>query len=224
MADISSHGGFDTVLLLGDYIDYGMRSNDIVSMLAGLDKPVLAAIWGNHEHAVVKQDYRHFSSERGVKSAMNTRAHLSSESMSWLEKACIHEGLASFELEGMKALAVHGSLTDPLWKAITPAPADQLSDYAQYDVVFSGHNHIPHAFSVFHKVDDPAMRNKKRTLFVNPGSVGQPRNHDPRAHYAIFDTDQGISLMTCDYNIAYEQSLFVGDVDDFYRDRLTQGV
>ena len=224
LADASPLEDYDGVLLLGDYIDYGMRSNEIVSMLGDLEIPVIAALWGNHEHAVLEQDYRHFSSERGVKSAKRTHEHLSAESAKWLEESCIHEGKAPFQLGNMNALAVHGSLKDPLWKAIFPASADQLIDYANFDIVFSGHSHIPHAFSVFFEVDNPSMRNKKRTMFVNPGSVGQPRNHDSRAHYAVFDEERGISLRTCDYNIEYEQSLFNDEVDDFYRARLALGV
>ena len=68
------------------------------------------------------------------------------------------------------------------------------------------------------------MRNRKRTLFINPGSVGQPRNHVPRAHYAVLDPACGVHLVSCGYDIACEQGLYDGSVDFFYRDRLAKGV
>ena len=90
--------------------------------------------------------------------------------------------------------------------------------------MLSGHSHYAHAFPVFYPAENPAYRNKKRTFFINPGSVGQPRNHDPRAQYAVLDTEKGVFLLASEYDIKYEQSLFTDDVDPFYSRRLEKGV
>lgn len=212
----------DFIALLGDFIDYGMRSDEVIKIIKNLDTPVVCNIWGNHEHAVIMRDYSRFSSPRGAVSAENTRKNLSPESIAYLENLSGKSGFWEFELANLKFLAVHGSIQDYLWKSVSPD--GKYSGYEKYDYVLSGHSHIPHVFSVFYSAENPEMRNKKRTVFINPGSVGQPRNHDPRAQYAVLDTEKGVTLACADYDIAFEQSLFDGKVDDFYRDRLSKGI
>ena len=226
--DIKTNHNPQKIALLGDFIDYGMRSNEAISMIRDLDIPVVCNIWGNHEQAIMEDDYERFSSERGRVSARNTKAHLSKESFEYLENIEGKDGWITFELEGKKFLAIHGSLTDPYWKAIFPDKGNgtdgAFEGYEAYDYVLSGHSHYAHVFEKYYPCDNPAYRNKKKVIFINPGSVGQPRNHNPNAQYAILDTVKGISLISVPYNISYEQSLFTGEVDAFYRDRLTNGV
>lgn len=218
----------DAMALLGDFIDYGMRSNEVIKKIRELEIPAICNIWGNHERAVVKEDYAHFSSERGVESAKNTRKYLSQETLDYLKSLPGIEGKQEFEWAGKKFLAVHGSLSDHYWKSIFPNQGNgidgQFAGYEEYDYVLSGHSHYPHVFPIFYKIDNPAYRNKKRTIFINPGSVGQPRNHDPRAQYAIIDSDVGISLCAVHYDVKYEQSLFTDEVNGFYRERLSNGI
>ena len=69
------------------------------------------------------------------------------------------------------------------------------------------------------------MRNKKSVLFINPGSVGQPRNHNKNAQYAVLDTSvMETALKAIPYNISDAAKLFPNGVDPFYRDRLYQGI
>ena len=69
------------------------------------------------------------------------------------------------------------------------------------------------------------MRNKKAVLFINPGSVGQPRNHNPNAQYAILDTDtRGVELKSVKYPKNEAMALYDGSIDDFYRLRLENGI
>ena len=64
----------------------------------------------------------------------------------------------------------------------------------------------------------------EKVVFINPGSVGQPRNHNPKAQYAILDTEKGVSLISVPYDVKFEQSLYNDQVDPFYSERLTNGV
>ena len=228
LKDIDKHGKPDGLALLGDFVDYGMRSNEVIQIIRNLDIPILCNIWGNHERAVVREDYAHFSSERGVVSAKNTRKHLNQDSLDYLNSLPGISGNQEFDWEGKKFLAIHGSILDPYWKAIFPNKGNgkdgEFAGYERYDYVLSGHSHYPHVFPIFYKLDNPAYRNKKRTVFINPGSVGQPRNHDPKAQYAIIDSNSGISLCAVPYDVEYEQSLFTDEVDGFYRERLKNGV
>ena len=69
------------------------------------------------------------------------------------------------------------------------------------------------------------MRNKRKFIFINPGSVGQSRNHNNRSQYCIVDfATEEISFRRIEYDIDYEMDAFDGSVDDFYRDRLRNGV
>ena len=69
------------------------------------------------------------------------------------------------------------------------------------------------------------MRNKKAVWFINPGSVGQPRNQNPCAQYAVVTLpSKRIELRAVRYDIAAEQALYPDEIDAFYRTRLTNGV
>ncbi|MBQ6132963.1 MAG: metallophosphoesterase family protein [Lachnospiraceae bacterium] len=214
----------DGIILLGDLIDYGMQSNEVVEHIKEkLTDKVICNIWGNHEHAILTDDFSHFSSQRGVDSARYTKGQLSDKARDFLEKMLIHEGEAELEIGGKRVLAVHASLEDPYWKAI--APDNVRGDYSKYDLVLSGHSHLSHFFTKFYDSDDPKRRNRHVVHFLNPGSVGQPRDHDPNAKYALIDIDTGSVLFrSVPYDIEAAMSLFDGSVDDFYRERLEFGV
>ena len=76
LKDIRDNHKEAKIALLGDLIDYGMRSNEAISIIKDIEFPLVCNIWGNHENAIMTDDYSHFSSERGVVSAKNTKKHL----------------------------------------------------------------------------------------------------------------------------------------------------
>lgn len=213
----------DGVILLGDLIDYGPDSNEVIKRISDIPKDqIIVNIWGNHENAIVEEDFGHFSTKRGELSAKYTRSQLTEASFDYL-KGMDHTGMKVFFIRGKKCLAVHGSLEDYFWKSIYAGDASEA--YKEFDYVFSGHSHIPHVYQHFYESDNQAFRNKKRTVFVNPGSVGQPRNHNPNAHFAIWDTDNGsIELLAVEYDIESEVKRFTDDVDAFYRERIRTGI
>ena len=218
------HYNVQGCILLGDLIDYGMQSNEVISYLSNsLEFMIVCNIWGNHEKAIIENDYSRFSSLRGTISAKYTASVLNEQSRVFLNTKMQQEGLCEFVLKGKKCLAVHGSLEDHYWNAVFPD--NEKGDYKKYEIVFSGHSHIPHLFSRLYCADDPYRRNKKSVLFINPGSVGQPRNHNPNAQYALIDINQlSVIFRTVPYDVNKAMSLYDGSVDDFYRIRLKTGV
>lgn len=213
----------DACILLGDMIDYGMHSNEVIQMAKTMPYPVICNIFGNHEEAIVKDVYTRFSSERGKTSAKYTKSCLTEQSLCYITNVMNNGGIFEFECEGKKCLAVHGSLEDFFWISIKPEGA--LPGYEKYDYVFSGHSHQPHFFEMYYSINDPVHRNKKKTIFINPGSVGQPRNHNPMAQFAILDIEtEEVQLCKVQYNIQSEQRDFTDMVDVFYKDRLTVGI
>ena len=219
---------FTGVILLGDCIDYGMRSNEVIERLLRLEETewkqkVLVHIWGNHEKLVVDRDLERLSSDRGRMMAQYTAKQLSAASVRYIQSRMNRNGFQEIFLCGLKTLAVHGSQEDPYWKAI--APENPHGSYEKYDIVLGGHSHYSHSFTFFYPVENPVLRDKKAVLFINPGSVGQPRNQNPCAQYAVLTLPtRRVELRAVEYDIAFEQSLFPNEIDIFYKTRLTHGV
>lgn len=226
--DDCQNEAFSGVILLGDLIDYGMRSNEIVQKLIELESDawkdkILVNIWGNHEKLVVDKDLERLSSDRGRVMAQYTARQLSSESVDYINDNMNKAGIQEFTIGTLKGLAVHGSLEDNYWKAI--GPNNLRGEYQDFDIVLGGHSHYSHCFTYFYPVEDPELRNKKAVVFINPGSVGQPRNQNPYAQYAVVSLpSKRVELRAVEYDVEYEQSLYPDEIDDFYRKRLTRGV
>ena len=102
--DIRTNVKPDHIALLGDLINYGMRSNEVISMIKDLDIPIVCNIWGNHEQSIMEDDYSHFSTERGVLSAKYTKSQLTPGSLQYLNAMEGKSGKTEFELEGKKFL------------------------------------------------------------------------------------------------------------------------
>ena len=223
MESLQDCTNLEGILFLGDLIDYGMKSNEVILEIRKIHLPVLCNIWGNHEAAIFSDQASRFSSERGRLSSAYTKSILTEDSKAYITNQMCKGGMSEFSLDGKKCLAIHGSLRDEYWKSISPK--DDLAPYQKYDYVFSGHSHRPCMFEEYYKTEDKERRNQKKTLFINPGSVGQPRNLVPMAQFAIFDTiTEECDFLKVSYDIEKEQSYFTNKVDDFYKTRLTYGI
>lgn len=212
------------IILLGDLIDYGPHSNEVIQLLMEEfpKEKVLINLWGNHENAILTETFTVFSSQRGNESAKYTASILNSKSKDYLKKL-EPSGMKEFALGRKKCLAVHGSLKNVFWTSIFPENIN--GNYRKYDYVFSGHSHCPHCFEVFYKNKDSAYRNKKRVLFLNPGSVGQPRDHNPYASYALISPEtEEVRLKRIPYDVEKEIKCFSNQVNVFYQLRLKKGI
>lgn len=216
---------FDGLVILGDSVNYGMRSNEVVDCLIALEEkyPILVNLVGNHEHSILTGDTSRFSSPRGAEALRFTDSILTQRSRRYIENLKL-EGMAVLEMHGKNVLFVHGSLQDPYWGKLNQSNTiDEL--YSSFDYVFSGHSHIPHLIEQFFSVDSPDFRNRKKTVFLNPGSVGQPRNHNPKASYLYVDLENEVfHFNTVEYDIEKEQSLFGSELNNFYAKRLKLGI
>ena len=216
--------GADKFVLLGDLINYGMRPNEVVEMTRQMDDRFVAKIWGNHEKAVMDNDTTRFATDRGRAVLHYTQKNLSQNSLDFLNDKMDKNGTCSLEIDGKSFLLVHGILGDPYWGKFTPAELCR-EEYAQFDFVLTAHSHVCHYFEVLFKADSPSTRNKKKTIFINPGSVGQPRNINPCAQFGILDTQTTeYTHVSVPYDFRSEQELYTDDVDVFYKDRLTLGI
>lgn len=223
LTDIEKRYSPDAFICLGDLIDYGMRSNEIIERIQNVGVPMLANQKGNHEKAIIDGDLSRFSSDRGRVMSTYTRNHLTDASIAYINDV-MQEPCQKLNVDGYKVLLLHGDIDDPYWGKLTPAKTlDER--YSDYDFVLSGHIHQPFKIDTFFKTDNPLMRNQKRTTFINPGSVGQPRNQNPRAQYVYLDFETGETHFNAvAYNIEDEQRLFPEEIDNFYSERLKYGI
>lgn len=213
------------IALLGDCINYGMRPNEVIAVLRTLGERynIVCNLFGNHEKALLDGDTTHFSTDRGRQVLDFTRGVLSDQSIDYLQ-SMNPSGFRELTIAGRKCLFVHGNIDDPFWGKLNVRTVDDIR-YKAYDFVISGHSHVPQLIEYFFDDDCPAFRDKKRTVFINPGSVGQPRNHNHRAQYAYVDLENEIfQFNAVEYDIAGEQSLYPDTIHSFYKERLTKGI
>lgn len=222
--DLRTIGHCDAIAILGDLVNYGPRPNEVIDMVKGVTLPVIANLWGNHEYSIFGGSLDRFATDRGRAVLKYTNTILTEESRSYLDSKMNHQGYEKSLIDNHSFLFVHGNLDDPYWGKFG---IDKMVDerFAEYDYVISGHSHIPHYVEQFFPFENKEYRNKKRTVFINPGSVGQPRNHNPFAQYGIFDTESGNYVHRAVwYDIEKEQTFFSKRIDIFYKERILLGV
>lgn len=224
IADMKQRYQPDNMILLGDVINYGIRVNEVINEIQSIEIPVVCNLAGNHERVLLDGNLNKFSTERGKQLLAYTAKILSGESWEYIRRRMNINAMQSLELGGKKLLCLHGDINDSYWGKLT---VENMKDerYSVYDYVLSGHTHIPHYVEFFFKSENPSYRNKKKTVFLNPGSVGQPRNHNPLAQYLYLDLESDtIHHNSVSYDISEEQSFFPRDLDQFYKERLTLGI
>jgi len=182
-------GTYDAVWCLGDLTGYGPDPNECIHLVRGL--PGLVCLMGNHDAAVVdKIDLNTFNKE-ARQAAQWTRKALSPENLEYL--ASLPEKL---EIHGVTI--AHGSPRNPIWEYLldTYTAAINFTTF-ETDYAFVGHTHIPICY-LLNEDDRMEWRimkeNEELNLncrgILNPGSVGQPRDRDRRAAYAIFQPEE----------------------------------
>jgi diadenosine tetraphosphatase ApaH/serine/threonine PP2A family protein phosphatase len=224
LEDACEHGGFGHVWCLGDVVGYGPDPSACIGLLRTLD-PV--CVCGNHDLAAVgKIDIGDFNSE-AARANRWTSGRLSEDDRDFLLD--LPEVLVQDEFT-----LVHGSPRLPIWEYIAHAftASDNFECFeTRYCLV--GHTHVPFVFEQEGiAVNEGYMGNGDilklggGRLIINPGGVGQPRDRDPRASYAIYDSDENVlSHYRVDYDIEATQARMEKEgLPEFLIARLARGV
>jgi predicted phosphodiesterase len=205
---IAHAGPFDRVWCLGDVVGYGPEPNACIEKLRSFDLLCLA---GNHDWAVLdKLDLEEFNPD-ARRAAIWTREQLSVRNLDWLHALPerVPTQLGKFTL-------IHGSPRYPIWEyVLTPAVARLNFDHFDTPICLVGHTHVPVVYRYFanerRATAEPLIENAPLAIangrmMINPGSVGQPRDGDPRSAYAMLDTDaQTLTPYRVEYDIAATQ-------------------
>ncbi|MCB8920778.1 MAG: metallophosphoesterase family protein [Ardenticatenaceae bacterium] len=183
-----SKGLWEKIWFLGDLIGYGPDPNECTSLLREFDHIALS---GNHDWAVLdKLDTSSFNAE--AKSAITwTRDTITPETRAYLDSLPSKLVLGQFTL-------AHASPRQPVWEYILD-PYTAAINFEFFDTPYClvGHTHVPIWFeeTAVHSVIPYVPNYGKPTnlpenrVIINPGSIGQPRDSDHRAAYALLDTD-----------------------------------
>jgi len=188
-AVLADAGEYDKVWCLGDVVGYGPHPNECIERLRQLDHVCVA---GNHDWAAIgRLDLENFNVD-AKRACLWTQEALTPENRRYLED--LPERL---EFPQLKFTLVHGSPRHPIWEYIL-SPFIATVNFEHFDTQFClvGHTHIPAIFCArpqgYDRLSNPLYLDKlgEERLIINPGSVGQPRDGDPRASYAIFDAEK----------------------------------
>ncbi len=192
----AADGSWDRVVCLGDVVGYGPDPNEVTSRIRDLGA---TTIRGNHDKAVTDLMGTDDFNPIARAAVLWSRSQLSNENLDWL--AALPQGPR--EAEGV--VLVHGAFQDEDEYVFTPSQALEGLLDSTLPVTFYGHTHHQGGFSYqdtllevlqLHPRDTEErsalhLENGKRYL-LNPGSIGQPRDGDPRAGFAIADLEHEI--------------------------------
>jgi diadenosine tetraphosphatase ApaH/serine/threonine PP2A family protein phosphatase len=204
LSDADGRGGFDKIWCLGDVVGYGPDPNECIKRLRQFEHVCVA---GNHDWAAIgKMDTAEFNPVAAV------AAHWTAQQLTAEEKDYL-ENLPLILREDCFTLA-HGSPRDPIWEYLLSTEAAQ-DNFTCFETPYClvGHSHVP---LIFELVSNKAvyrmfpegtnLKLGKKRIIINPGGVGQPRDGDPRASYALYDTEaRTIRHYRVEYNIPATQ-------------------
>ncbi|MDB2575668.1 metallophosphatase family protein [Planctomycetota bacterium] len=216
----------DQILQVGDVVGYGAAPGEVIRLLQERDAIVVK---GNHDAACVGElDTRLFNAN--AKAAVDfTLDQLSREDLQWLADLPLLHATDHCVL-------AHGTLPDPdrFDYIQSTSEADPSLDALDRPVAFVGHTHVPVTIMrliespdrTSYTIDREVNLEETTVALVNVGSVGQPRDEDCRAAYALYDTaTQRIELRRVEYDIEREADRIVrAGLPKMLADRLFLGI
>ena len=220
--------GYDQVICLGDTVGYGADPNSAANWVR---QSATLTVRGNHDKAAVGLESIEWFNHAAQASALWTRAMLAAENFDWLSQ------LPRGPLPVSDFQICHGSPLDEDEYVSTAGEANQLVGYLERRITFLGHTHLQGGFRVMRAAVRPippvprAQHHEEVTLeldsdyLINPGSVGQPRDGDPRAAWALYMPDERLVVFR---RVAYDigraaQKIIAAGLPRVLADRLRQG-
>lgn len=198
--------GVGRPVCLGDTVGYNGSPAECLETVRALGCPTVR---GNHDHETARPGVPDHFNHMAVQGILYSRSRLDPDQRAYL-------GALPYQMDlpGEACTLVHATLDKPeSWRYVTgPAEAAHSLGWQKTPVAFFGHTHVPHLFvddgervaEYFYRkvLLDPAKR-----YLVNVGSVGQPRDGDWRAAYAVYDSaDRSLELRRLPYDIAKAQA------------------
>lgn len=224
-AVIAANDKVDAVWCLGDLVGYGPDPNECIERIRSL--PNLTCLLGNHDAAVIGAlDLEKFNHDASL-SIHWTQSIITPANLDYL-KSLPEKGISS-----LFTLA-HASPRSPIWEYVLD-PYTALLNFSAFEtqIALVGHTHLPLSFSL-----DETSNQVKRVLIkagdtvqlvgrkiLNPGSVGQPRDHNPKSSYAILDpANMTWRIRRIEYDIApVQKRIIAAGLPEKHAQRLADG-
>jgi putative phosphoesterase len=169
----------ETIYCLGDLVGYAPFPNEVVDRVR---RERIPTVMGNYDDGVGFERREcgcaytaPVDQELGQRSLEWTKAHTTAQNKAYL-RSLVHE--IRLEIDGRRVLLVHGSprkMNEYLFEDRPRSSFERIARSSKADVIVFGHTHVPYTTVV------------EDVLFVNVGSVGKPKDGDPRACYALVD-------------------------------------
>jgi diadenosine tetraphosphatase ApaH/serine/threonine PP2A family protein phosphatase len=205
-----AEGRFDEIICCGDVAGYGANPNQVIQWAR---ENCSTIVRGNHDRACAASDRLMDFNERAGAAVLWTREQLTDENRLWLANLPLGPLFYDdYEL-------AHGSPLDEDEYLVVSYDIAPLGAVLMRPVCFVGHTHVQGGWEWtpggLRQLPAPVAGERERVFelaggrmrLFNPGSVGQPRDHDPRAAFALWDTDRRtISLCRVAYDVGAAQS------------------
>jgi predicted phosphodiesterase len=193
-AVLADAGTVDEVWCLGDIAGYGPDPNECIERIRGL--PQLACtMMGNHDFAAIGEMALETFNNDAKKALLWQREMLTDASKGFLRTLSQQPRVCG------GVTLVHGSPRDPIWEYIMNTLMARINlDFFKTSWCMVGHSHFQAVFQYHAEKDEMSIElpspgvpyQLRERAILNPGSVGQPRDRDPRSAYAIFQPEAGI--------------------------------
>ena len=200
----ADEAGWDRMICLGDVVGYGANPNECMELVAARCE---LTIMGNHDAAAVDLADTSRFNNAARRATDWTAATLSREHRRYLHQLPYHAAFDGFEI-------VHSTPDDPPGWHYLMTEFDAVALFGSFEaqVLFYGHTHVPAAFVRDDRGGVSSLETESFSLepgsryIVNVGSVGQPRDGDPRAAFGVYDDGAGkVEFYRVDYDIQLAQ-------------------
>lgn len=207
--DDASKQGVERYICVGDIVGYNANPVECLEKIRELDA---ITVRGNHDHYCCHDEMLYDLNPVAAKVVEWTRDQLSEAQLNYLKRTRMVRAVEGFTV-------VHSTLDTPeRWGYVfEELEADASFNYQTTTVCFHGHTHVPVTYEKSSGIKKYSYRQFRVTLgrkyFINVGSVGQPRDGDPRAAYVTYDTkakDVELHRVTYDIAAAQEKILAAG--------------
>lgn len=191
----------DKIICLGDIVGYGAEPVECLEIIREMGCDVIA---GNHDWAAIERISIDFFNAYAKAAAIWTREQLNQDHKDWLAVLPLTISYDNFSV-------AHGTFHQPeAFNYIQTVFDAQLSFEAlkqmKSKLGFLGHSHVPVGFfdsdPITYTLDNEIPIDPEQTIIINAGSVGQPRDENNQASYAIYDAEQNTTWINrLDYDI-----------------------
>ena len=214
--------GVTEYLCTGDVVGYNACPHECLAWIRELGCPVVK---GNHDHYVASEQNLEDFNPAAAAVVEWTRDQLDAEEIAWLRDL-------PFSVTDKRITIVHSTMDRPenFGYVFDHQQAETNFIQQKTPICFHGHTHCPMIYEKqmngIYRIDPQDIQLKPgRKYFINVGSVGQPRDGDPRASFAIFDSDERqVTLHRVEYDIAEAQRrILAAGLPQRLADRLAQG-